>query len=98
MNTSIAIQVLPKEQKKENVVAIVDHVIAHIKKSGYVYEVGAFETSIEGDFEGLMQLIKECQEIAIQSGASSIMSYVKISYAPKGEVMTIAEKTTKHRL
>ncbi|MBQ8982800.1 MAG: thiamine-binding protein, partial [Lachnospiraceae bacterium] len=43
-----------------------------------------------------MDIVKECQYIAIKAGCPSVMSYVKITYKPEGEVLTIDEKTTKH--
>lgn len=95
-NASVAIQVLPKVESKGQVVEIVDQVIAYIAGYGLNYFVGPFETVVEGDFEVLMDLVKGCQEIAIQAGAPSVMSYVKISYHPKEKGMTIEEKTAKY--
>ena len=46
----------------------------------------------------LMEIIKQCQYIAINAGCPSVMSYVKIAYKPEGEVLTIEEKTTKHHI
>ncbi|MBO0448311.1 thiamine-binding protein [Enterococcus sp. MJM12] len=97
MDASIAIQVLPKVESKKEVIAIVDEVIDYIKSTGYTYQVGAFETSVEGDYEGLMELVKQCQLIAVKAGAPSVSAYVKIAYTPKGDGLTIAEKTDKHQ-
>jgi uncharacterized protein YqgV (UPF0045/DUF77 family) len=94
-NASVAIQVLPKVGN-EDTIRIVDQVIDHIKASGMNYVVGPFETTIEGDYDQLMELVKECSLICIEAGAPSVMTYVKISYSPAG-VWTIAEKTDKHR-
>jgi uncharacterized protein YqgV (UPF0045/DUF77 family) len=58
--------------------------------------VGPFETTVEGEFEPLMEMIKQCQLICIEEGAPSVMSYVKISYKPEGGILTIDEKVTKH--
>jgi uncharacterized protein YqgV (UPF0045/DUF77 family) len=49
MNASVAIQVLPDVQNDEELVRIVDEVIAYIASTGYNYYVGPFETTIEGD-------------------------------------------------
>ena len=95
INSSIAIQVLPAVEGKE-VIRVVDKVIAYIKSTGLNVFVGPFETTIEGDFEQLMEILKRCQLICIEEGAPSVMSYVKISYMPGGGIWTIDEKVTKH--
>lgn len=95
MNASIAIQVLPKVEGEE-VIRIVDEVISYIRQSGLSYQVGAFETTVEGDYDRLLELVKECQLICIRAGAPSVMSYVKINYCPEG-VWSIEKKTKKHQ-
>ncbi|NLP44968.1 MAG: thiamine-binding protein [Peptococcaceae bacterium] len=95
MNCSIAIQVLP-EVEGEEVLRIVDKVIGYLKSTGLNVFVGPFETTIEGDFEQLMDILKHCQLICIEEGAPSVMSYVKISYKPRGRIWTIDEKVAKH--
>lgn len=97
MNASVAIQVLPGVERTEDVVRIVDEVIAYIASTGLHYYVGPFETAIEGDnYDQLMDIVKECQHIAIQAGCPSVSAYVKISYKPEGGVLTIDQKVTKH--
>ncbi len=96
MNASIAIQVLPKVPGREETRRIVDRVIAQIAAAGYPYVVGPFETTVEGDLDGLMELVKECQKVCIEAGSPSVMSYVKISYQPGG-VWSIADKTGKYQ-
>ena len=96
MNASVAIQVLPKVDR-ENTLRIVDAVIAYIKATGLKYEVGPFETVIEGDYDELMKIVRECQLICVKEGAPSVISYVKINYDPSG-VLTMSEKTDKHRV
>ena len=96
MNASIAVQVLPKVDTDEEVIRIVDEVIDYIKSTGLSYYVGPCETSIEGDYDELMDIIKECQKIAVKAGAESVSAYVKINYRPEGEVLTIEKKVTKH--
>ena len=96
MNASVAIQVLPKASSDEEVIRIVDEVIAYIKSTGLNYFVGPCETSIEGDYDELMEIVKECQKVAVKAGAKSVSSYVKINYCPEGDVLTIEKKVTKH--
>lgn len=96
MNSSIAIQVLPKTDSDEELIRIVDEVIAYIKSTGLNCSVGPFETTIEGDYDELMDIVKECQHVAIRAGASDVSAYVKVVYRPKGDVLTIEKKITKH--
>ena len=94
-NASLAIQVLPKVEGEE-VIRVVDEVIAYIKSTGLNTFVGPFETTIEGDFDQLMDIAKECQKICIRGGAPSVMSYMKIAYNPGEGVWSIDKKVTKH--
>ena len=96
MNASVAIQVLPKADNDDELIRIVDEVIAYIKSTGLNYYVGPCETSIEGDYDQLMDIIKERQKVAVRAGAESVSAYVKITYRPEGEVLTIEKKVTKH--
>ena len=97
MNASVAIQVVPKTMDDNETIRIVDEVLEYIKSTGLNYFVGPSETSIEGDFDQLMEVVKECQKVAAKAGAKSISSYVKIVYRPEGEVLTIEKKVTKHQ-
>lgn len=92
---SIAIQVLP-DVEGEEVIRVVDKVIDYIKSTGLNTYVGPFETTIEGDYETLMNIVKECQLICIREGAPSVASYVKIFYNPNAGVWSIDKKVTKH--
>lgn len=96
MNANVAIQVLPGVQSDDEVVRVVDEVIDYIKSTGVTYYVGPCETAMEGDYEELMEIVKQCQYIAIKAGAPSVMSYVKIGYKPEGDILTIEKKTAKH--
>ena len=97
MKASIAIQVLPAAPDQEELIRIVDEVIAYIKSSGLHYHVGPFETTIEGDdYDQLMEIVKECQHVAIRAGAESVSAYVKVVYRPDGELLTIDKKIRKH--
>ena len=51
---------------------------------------------VEGDFDALMGIVKECQLICIREGAPSVSSYVKIAFNPEAGVWSIDKKTTKH--
>ena len=96
MNASVAIQVLPKVDNDEEMIRVVDEVIAYIKATGLNYYVGPCETAIEGEYDQLMEIVKECQKVAVGAGARSVSAYVKINYRPEGDVLTIEKKVTKH--
>lgn len=97
MTVSAAIQILPKTETSMEIIRIVDEVIAYIKSTGINYYVGPFETTFESDdFDLVMEIIANCQKIAIASGCDSVSSYVKIVYNPKGGVLTIDEKISKY--
>lgn len=97
MNASVAIQVLPNVDTDEEVIRIVDEVIAYIKSTGLNCYVGPFETTIEGDsYDQLMEIVTNCQKIAIDAGCASVSAYVKIVYKPEGGVLTIDKKVSKH--
>jgi uncharacterized protein YqgV (UPF0045/DUF77 family) len=98
MSASIAIQVLPKVETDAEVVRIVDEVIAYIQSTGLTYQVGAFETAIEGEnFDQLMDIAKECLKVAASSGAPKVSAYIKAVYRPDGDILTIAQKTGKYQ-
>lgn len=97
MEATIALQILPKVESNEEVIRIVDAVILHIDRTGLRYEVGPLETTIEGDLEDLLAIIADAQRIAIEEGAQSVSSYIKMIYAPNMKVLTIDEKIKKYR-
>ena len=70
--------------------------IDYIKSTGLNYYVGPFETTIEGDYDQLMDIVKECQHVAARAGCPAMSTYVKIAYKPEGDVLTIEKKVTKH--
>lgn len=96
MNASVAIQVLPGTTDEEEIIRIVDEVIDYIRSTGLSYYVGPCETSIEGDYEELMEVVKNCQLVAAKAGCKSMNTYVKISFKTEGDVLSIEKKVTKH--
>lgn len=96
MNANVAIQVLPKCKDDEELIRIVDMVIDYIKSTGLNYYVGPCETSIEGEYDELMDVVRECQRVAVRAGAQEVSSYIKVTYRPEGEVLTIDKKVSKH--
>ena len=97
MKASGAIQSLPQADNDQELVRMVDEVIDYIRSTGLNYYVGPFETTIEGDnYDQLMDIVKECQHVAVRAGAPKVSAYIKVVYEPEGEILTIDQKVTKH--
>ncbi|MGI6124409.1 MAG: thiamine-binding protein [Acetivibrionales bacterium] len=91
---NLSLQVIPNVA--ENLVyPVVDKVIAMIKQSGLIYEVGPMETTIEGELDELLDIIKKAQNVCVKEGATRVISMIKIDYKPEG--VTINEKVEKYR-
>ncbi|MDY3013938.1 MAG: thiamine-binding protein [Evtepia sp.] len=98
MSASIAIQVLPQAENDQELCRIVDEVIDYIRQTSLRYEVGPFETTIEGDsYDQLMDIAKECQHVAIRAGAPKVSAYIKVVYRPEGDILTIDQKIGKYQ-
>jgi len=93
---SLAIQVLPKASSGDELLRIVDKVIEYIKSTGLVFFVGPFETTVEGGFDTLCSVAKQCMCICITEGAESVSAYTKFVYNPNGGVWSISQKTGKY--
>ena len=94
-DASIAIQVLPKVEGEE-VIRVVDKVIAYIRSTGLSMYVGPFETTIEGEFDTIWDVAKKCLLICIEEGAPQVSSYIKVAYNPGEGVWSIDKKVAKH--
>ena len=91
---NISLQVLPSVPE-DKIYPVVDKVIELIDRSGVRYEVGPMETTMEGELDTLLEIVKKAQQICIQEGAARVLSVVKIDYRPEG--ITIDEKVGKYR-
>ncbi len=90
----VSLQVLPVVQETQ-IYSVVDKVINLIDESGVRYEVGPMETTMEGELDKLLEIVKTAQEICVTEGAKRVVSIVKIDYKPEG--VTIDEKVAKYR-
>ncbi|GAB6168070.1 thiamine-binding protein [Clostridium carnis] len=91
---NVSLQVIPRVSE-ERVYPVVDKVIEYIKSTGVKYEVGPMETTMEGELDFLLEIVKRAQDICIEEGASRVASMVKIDY--KREGVTMDEKIKKYR-
>jgi uncharacterized protein YqgV (UPF0045/DUF77 family) len=95
VNATVGLQISPT-MVNGKALQVVEAVIGYIKSTGVSYFVGPLETTIEGEFDILMEIIKQCQLIAMEEGALSINTHVKIIYNPESGVMTIDDKVSKY--
>ncbi|MDW8799996.1 thiamine-binding protein [Clostridium sp. A1-XYC3] len=91
---NVSLQVLPVVGEEE-LYGVVDKVIEYIDSTGVKYEVGAMETTMEGDIDKLLDIVKIAQQICVDNGAVRVVSVVKIDYKPEG--VTMEEKVGKYR-
>ncbi|MGI6361121.1 MAG: thiamine-binding protein [Bacillota bacterium] len=94
---SVAIQVLPLTENEQELYRIVDEVIAYIKSFDLPTVVGPFETTVEGDYDTLLEIVKNVSPLALQAGAQNLLVNVKIAAANERSVQTIAQKTDRHQ-
>ncbi|MBO8168566.1 MAG: thiamine-binding protein [Thermoanaerobacteraceae bacterium] len=93
-SVNVSLQVIPKVAD-EKLYDVVDKVIAYIDSCNVKYEVGPMETTMEGELDELLEIVKKAQEICVAEGASRVLSVVKIDYKPEG--VTMLEKVGKYR-
>lgn len=95
-NASLAIQVLPLDAgSKQGVIEAVDRAIAIISESGMEYEVGPFETTIEGEVGLLWDVAYKAHRAVKDSGVKSVLTYIKLSESD--DPLSTEEKVAKHR-
>ena len=78
MKASMAIQVLPTVKGGiEEVVRIVDEVIALIDESGLNYVVAPFETTVEGDsMDEIIDLLRKCEAKVLEEEADKSIQVI----------------------
>ena len=59
MKASVAIQVLPGVTEKDKICEVVDKCIEYIKAQGLKTFVSPFETTIEGELDQLIDIVKQ---------------------------------------
>jgi uncharacterized protein (TIGR00106 family) len=90
---NIAVQLLPLGT--DEAYAKVDEAIALIEKSGIKYRVCPFETVLEGDYDEIMQLVKDIQLKCLENGVSDTICNLKIQMR-RGADVTIDDKMEKY--
>ena len=89
LNCSIALQILPLGENSR--IEIIDKVISYLSTRHKNILVTPFETVIEGEYDYLMESLKNAISLAGEDH-SNICANIKINY---GRIMTIDEKIKK---
>ena len=93
MNTvTVSFQVIPL---CDDPYPVVDRAIDVVDRSGVTYEVGPHETTMEGELDDLLEVVKAGHRACFEAGAQRVVTFVKIVDAVEGT--TIAEKVAKYR-
>lgn len=91
---NVSLQIIPSVEE-ERLYEVVDKVIDYIESTGVKFEVGPMETTMEGNIDELLEIVKKSQEICLKEGAGRVISIVKIDYKKDG--VTMEEKVGKYR-
>ncbi|MFB7813163.1 MTH1187 family thiamine-binding protein [Paenibacillus chitinolyticus] len=94
-NALVSIQIIPKTKNGEDVIPYVDRAIEVIQQSGVKHEVHSLETTMEGDLNELLDVIRKMNEAMIEFGSPNVISQVKIYFNPEGASMD--KLTEKYR-
>ena len=89
---TVSFQVIPMT---EDAYPLVDRAIKVVQKSGVNYEVGPHETTMEGDLDELLEIVKAGHRACLDAGAAHLVTVVKIVESVHGS--TLAEKVDKYR-
>jgi len=97
-NCSISFKILPMmpDSQQSELFSVVDCVIDYVSSTGVKYIVGPSETTMEGEFNQLCDIIREAQMLAQRLSGCSVYCFAQICYNPAG-VAEIDEKLEKYR-
>ncbi len=70
-NINLSLQVLPVVSEEE-IYPVVDKVIELIEASGVKYEVGPMETTMEGEMDILLDIVKRLRIYALRKGLKEL--------------------------
>lgn len=77
----LAFQVIPRSKNKNNF-ELVDKAIEVVKKAGIPYQVGAMETTMKGNLNYLLDIVKSAQQACLDNGAIEVITNIKIHNSP----------------
>lgn len=73
----VAFQVIPR-LKDGNNFEVVDKAIAVVKAANVPYQVGAMETTMKGNLNQLLEIVKDAQQACYDAGAVEVITNIKI--------------------
>ncbi|WP_293266302.1 thiamine-binding protein [Neptunomonas sp.] len=73
----LAFQVIPR-LKEGNNFEVVDKAIAVVKAADVPYQVGAMETTMKGELNQLLDIVKAAQQACYEAGALEVITNIKI--------------------
>lgn len=73
----LAFQVIPRVREGNNF-EVVDRAIDVVKKAGVPFQVGAMETTMKGDLDQLLNIVKDAQQACLDHGAVEVITNIKI--------------------
>lgn len=73
----LAFQVIPRLRQGNNF-ETVDRAIDVVKASGVPFQVGAMETTMKGDLDQLLSIVKQAQQACLDDGAVEVITNIKI--------------------
>lgn len=79
----LSLQIQPRVEDSQ-LYPVVDAVIADIKATGLPHIVGPMETTIEGDMDELLAIIKQAHLRCIDCGATRVGATIKTDFKPAG--------------
>ncbi|WP_027084240.1 thiamine-binding protein [Cohnella panacarvi] len=91
----LSIQILPRVNPGEEVIPYVDRAIEIIKASGVPYLVGPLETTLEGDLDTLIAIVKRMNDAMFEMGSPSVLSQIKLVVNKAGEA-SISKQLIKY--
>ncbi|ADM68279.1 MTH1187 family thiamine-binding protein [Paenibacillus polymyxa] len=94
-NTLLSIQVIPKTPNNEDSYSYVDKAIEVIQRSGVKHQVNPLDTTMEGELDELLKVVKEMHEALTEAGSPSVISQIKIAHNPQG--ISMNKLTEKYR-
>lgn len=94
-DTLLSIQVIPKTSAGEDNIPYIDKAIEVIQHSGVKYQVNPLETTMEGELDNLLDIVKEMHATLTGAGIASVISQIKIAHNPDG--ISMDKLTRKYR-
>lgn len=79
----VAFQVIPRVKEGNNF-EVVDKAVAVVKAANVPYQVGAMETTMKGELNQLLDIVKDAQQACYDAGAVEVITNIKIHSKTEG--------------